>query len=316
MRTALLIGINDYSFGPLKGCINDANNMAAVLNRHENGDLNFNCKVYTSDKREISRIFLRDKTHALFRSHSEAALFYFSGHGVESKLGGFLATQDAKKWDEGVNFGELISLANQSSIKEIIIILDCCHSGHLGNAPADLGEGMALLREGVSILTSSAGNEYSVEKGGAGLFTQIILEGFRGGAADIRGRITVADLYSYADQLLGPWDQRPIFKSHVSKMISIRNTQARVSKDDLKTLGRLFENKDAVFPLNPTFEFSSPSANKENADILQKLQLMAKVGLIQPVGETHMYFAAMNSKGCKMTEQGKFYWKMVKEGKL
>jgi hypothetical protein len=43
---------------------------------------------------------------------------------------------------------------------------------------------------------------------------------------------------------------------------------------------------------------------------------MNRVGLVAPVGEEHMYYAAMNSKSCKLTTLGAQYWRHVQSGKI
>ena len=43
---------------------------------------------------------------------------------------------------------------------------------------------------------------------------------------------------------------------------------------------------------------------------------MESVGLIEPVNEDHMYYAAMNSESCKLTALGYHYWQLVKKGKI
>jgi len=50
VRRALLVGIDDYPFGPLSGCVNDAHAMQEVLERNEDGSPNFACQVLTSDQ--------------------------------------------------------------------------------------------------------------------------------------------------------------------------------------------------------------------------------------------------------------------------
>jgi hypothetical protein len=40
---------------------------------------------------------------------------------------------------------------------------------------------------------------------------------------------------------------------------------------------------------------------------------MAKVNLVRPVGEDHMYYAAINNKFCEMTVLGEHYWRLVKK---
>jgi len=62
----------------------------------------------------------------------DIALFYFSGHGMITSIGGFVITTDTESYDEGVAMDEILSYANQSKAREKIIILDCCHSGAFG----------------------------------------------------------------------------------------------------------------------------------------------------------------------------------------
>ena len=50
--------------------------------------------------------------------------------------------------------------------------------------------------------------------------------------------------------------------------------------------------------------------------IFKNLQKLESVGLVCPVGEEHMYYAAMNSKSCKLTPLGQHYWNLVKSGKI
>jgi hypothetical protein len=49
---------------------------------------------------------------------------------------------------------------------------------------------------------------------------------------------------------------------------------------------------------------------------MKDLQKFEGVGLVIPVGEEHMYFAAMNSKSCRLTALGFQYWRLAKEKKL
>jgi len=38
--------------------------------------------------------------------------------------------------------------------------------------------------------------------------------------------------------------------------------------------------------------------------------------VLVPVGEDHMYYAAMNSKSCKLTVLGAHYWSLVKNERI
>ncbi|MFA0960250.1 caspase domain-containing protein [Roseivirga sp. BDSF3-8] len=316
MNRALLVGIDHYKTSPLNGCINDARSMSEALCRNDDESLNFSCMLMTSDKDKISRHALLSKIDKLFSAEADLALLYFSGHGYDDKLGGLLVTQEAQQHADGVHLDDVLTIANRADrIKQIFIILDCCHSGHMGNPPMSNGYS-AYLRKNISILTSSQGDELSMEVNGHGLFTSSILNGLTGGAADVLGRVTAASLYSYVDSMLGPWEQRPVFKSHVNKMISIRKCKPMVSFALMRKITSFFPVKDHYFPLDPSYEPTADPKNPENEGIFAKLQKYVQAGLVRPVGEEHMYFAAMNSKGCELTPQGRMYWEMVKRDRL
>lgn len=132
MRRALLVGIDTYPFSPLSGCVNDAVTMQKVLSRNEDKSPNFECKLLTTPNESITKSYLRENIEVLFSYEAEVALFYFAGHGTINNLGGYLVTQDVKRYDEGVAMRDVLTLANMAKIREVVIIPDCCHIGFLG----------------------------------------------------------------------------------------------------------------------------------------------------------------------------------------
>ena len=172
-------------------------------------------------------------------------------------------------------------------------------------------------------MTASSRDQVSMEHGGQGVFTNLFLQSLRGSAADITGKITPAGIYSFIDQSLWAWQQRPIFKTNISQFISIRDIEPRVPKSVLRKLGKYFNSPSDEVKLDPSFEFTNnpnykheviePYAKDENVKKFKELQLFESVGLIEPVDEEHMYFAAMHSKSCKLTALGLHYWKLAKD---
>jgi hypothetical protein len=116
--------------------------------------------------------------------------------------------------------------------------------------------------------------------------------------------------------LLGAWEQRPIFKSYVSKMIPLRKCKPLVALDTLRKLPSYFLNADDEFALDPTFEPEAEPKGHDNEKIFADLQKYNRASLLNPIGEEHMYFAAINSKTCGLTPLGKYYWQLTKGGKL
>jgi len=314
-KIALLVGLDDYPDSPLAGCVNDASRMAELLARHYDDDPNFECRILISSGSFVSRAVLKQAVDELFKRPAEVALLFFSGHGTANNLGGYLVTPDAKRYDEGVSMADVLTMANNSPARERIIILDCCHSGAFGQLPA-INNDSALLREGVSVLSASRASESAMEKSGSGVFTSLVIEALSGGAADVCGKVTVASVYAYVDQALGGWDQRPLFKSHVSKLVSLRTCAPAVDVQILRMLPRYFKSPSDEYPLDPSYEPDAEPKNAEHERVFGHLQKLRAARLVVPVGEEHMYFAAMNSKSCKLTALGAYYWHLANSGKL
>ena len=322
MKKALIIGINNYPSSPLGGCINDAVAFANIIKTNGDDTPNFDVKLITDvqTKSELKG-FIVD----LFSGNSDTSLLYFSGHGFINDIGGYIVTPDYKTNDEGVSMDEILLLANESNSKNKIIILDCCYSGAFGS-PKATGGRLAHIKEGVSILTASRHNEPSLEINGHGVFTNLLLDALKGGAADIRGHITPGSVYAYIDQALGEWDQRPVFKTNITRFTPLRTVYPHVPLETLRKLTEYFPNPQQQFALDPSFEDTNapvveheiiePFAKAENVALFKHLQKFQSVGLVVPVDEDFMYFAAMHSKSCALTALGYHYWRLVKDGRI
>jgi uncharacterized caspase-like protein len=321
MKKALVIGINDYPIAKLEGAINDAESVRQLLKTNGDGSPNFDVII---EKDVQTKSKLRTMIVKFFQGDSDIALLYFAGHGFLNELGGFIVTPDHENYDEGISMDEILNLANQSNIRNKIIILDCCHSGAFG-MPTQ-GGGVTPIKPGISILTACRENEPSKEINGHGVFTNLMLEAINGGAADLRGHITPGGIYAFVDQALGAHEQRPVFKTNVTQFVSVRAVIPQVSPQKLRKITDYFETPTQEYKLDPSYEDTNsvdipheiiePQSNPENVAIFKNLQKFQSVGLIVPVGEDHMYFAAMRTKSCKLTPLGYHYWRLVNEGRI
>lgn len=316
MRKALIVGINHYDFiSPLYGCVNDAHAVKEVLEVHGNNKKNFDVKLLTAtgDNNKVDKKTLKNQIKELFESEHDV-VFYFSGHGHIENTGGYLITSDCKEGDQGMPLFELMDIANKSKAKNKIIILDSCHSGFAGNFSSSGNE--AILSKGTTILTASSAKQYATEKNGSGVFTSLLVDALNGGASNLIGKITPASIYAHIDQSLGSWQQRPLFKTNLENFISLRDVQPPIPHSDLIKITSLFPEKENEFKLNPTFEFTDNSAIKKNVENFKILQKYQGIRLVIPLGEEHMYFAAMNSKSCRLTTLGQHYWKLVNDKRI
>jgi hypothetical protein len=312
MRKALVVGIDYYeNINPLFGCVNDAYAIKAVLDRHSDGTKNFdvNIEISTGPTQKIERKELKKNVEELFKDKSEIAIFYFSGHGYVESTGGYLITSECKDGDDGFSMNDLLEIANNSEARNKIIVLDCCHSGIMGKT--SLKEFKSVLSEGLTILTASSETQYAIEENGSGVFTSLFIDAMNGSASNLVGDVTPGSIYAHIDQSLGSWEQRPIFKTNVTTFTTLRKVQPPISLIDLKRLVELFPRKGEEFKLDPSFEPDSGVPDEDNVVKFRLLQKYNRINLVVPVDAEHMYYAAMESKSCKLTILGEHYWNLI-----
>ena len=325
MRKALIVGIDYYSsISHLHGCVNDAHAAKSVLERHTDGTVNFSVKLLsaTGSHDSVSRSQLKDAVKDLFAGDSETALFYFAGHGFIEVTGGYLITSECHTGDDGLSLNDVLTLANKSSAKNKVVILDSCHSGVAGASSNTEGYSCELA-EGMTILTASTAEQYATEQNGSGVFTTLLVDALSGAAANLVGEVTPGSVYAHIDQSLGPWEQRPVFKTNVKSFVSLRRVQPPIALSDLRRIVELFPSPGSEFPLDPSYEPEMKGRDPgmvppdpENTRTFAVLQKYNRINLLVPVNATNMWNAAMESKTCRLTVLGEHYRALVKKDRI
>jgi len=317
MERALLIGIDEYqNFSDLGGCVNDVDALRPLLSRHEDGGTNFECQRRTSLDGPVTRDRMLSDFDALLAGGADVALAYFAGHGAARAEDVVLAASDGTGPTPGVALSELLGKVASSQVKEIILILDCCFSGGAGGVP-QLGGTAAALRPGLALLAASRADQTAAETPhGRGQFSTYLCGGLEGGAADVLGHVTVAGLYSYLDESFGAWEQRPVFKANIERLHNLRSCKPAVSHEELRRLPDLFPTPEHEYPLDPSYEPEAEPENPEHESVFRTLQNYNRAKLLEPVGEEHMYFAAVHSTSCRLTLLGQHYRQLAGEGRI
>lgn len=327
-RRALLVGINAYEhFQKLRWCVDDALAMRQVLAFHENHDPNFDCRVLlgtemaseTSDSPSgsdrVTFNLLRVELQNLF-AFDDMVLFYFSGHGYATASGVYLVTQDGTGTLPGIPLNDILSLANDSPAREILLIIDSCYGGALGEPDHFRDVAHLSLRPGVTLLAAAGTNEVARERDGHGQFTQLVRGALKGGAKDVRGRVSAASIYAYVEQALGPWDQRPIYKSNATQLSPVRFCTPSITDEELRRLPQFFPRPDAHYFLNPSYEITHSEALFEHIAIFRIFKHYQVTGLLRPTFDEDLYFTALHSHPVELTPLGQFYWQLAKQNLL
>ena len=331
MKKALIVGIDDYGSpeSNLNGCVNDAIELASVIEANGDGSPNFDVMRIISSEGDVTTNILYSAIASLFEGEAETALLYFAGHGVVNQQtnNGFIVTRDGSHPNWGVSLADILDLANKAhpNIKSTIIILDSCQSGFAGEFSGLGNSTVSVIGNGVTILSACHKEGFAAEENGHGKFTDIMLDGLRGSASDILGRITPASLYSHVDQTLGAWEQRPIYKANVQNFITLREVSPKVPKEVLRRLPDYFPTSSHVFQLDPSFEpdrgeetekLKNIPIDDDNVRIYRELQNCNRHGLVIPDQHEHMWHSAVFSGGCKLTATGAHFRRLAEKKKI
>lgn len=329
-RRALIVGINTYGgSNDLNACIADARAMAEVLSRHKDGEKNFDCILFpdkTIAGLPVTRPKLRAALKELFDFDGDV-LLYFSGHGFLSTTGGLLCTSDATKDDWGIPMQEIVDLAMLSPARQILLVLDCCHSGAISNPAVmnkDTGKSpIATLRENMTVIAASRSSEVAIEAGGHGLFTGALLDALEGGAADHMGFVTAPALYAYVSRRFTAWDQRPVYKTNATEVFIVRECEPLIARLLLRQLTTYFPNADYKYRLDPEYEPEDEHGNvkepvnKEKVKIAQLFKSYRDAGLLKPSDpKQQLYWVARRCETVELTPRGREYWWLVVNEKV
>jgi hypothetical protein len=330
-RRALVVGINQYQLGNLGAAVADADAMARVLRRHADGELNFDCRLLLDrmeDGTPITRRALRLALQELFSPEFKGdALLYFSGHGALTPVGGYLCAFDSAPDDWGVPMQEVVDWANRSSARSILLLLDCCHSGEIGNPPGFQGPGggnpLAVLREDLTVIAASHRLQPSLEAAGQGLFTAAVLDALEGGAADHLGWVTAPAIYAYVERRFGQWGQRPIYKSHATGVTVVRQCAALIERLKLRELARHFPTREHRYQLDPEYEPEDEHGNirepvnQEKVAIARLFKDYRDAGLLKAsVPGEQLFWTARRGHTVELTARGREYWWLVMNDKI
>ena len=317
MKRALLIGIDDYDqFNGLRGCVNDVRALEPLVLRNDDATVNFHTQTLTSEADRVETDVVKQAVSALLAPGADVALLYFAGHGSEKANDVVLVTQDGTSTSPGYPLSELLAVIATSQVREINVVLDCCFSGGAGGVP-QFASSLAGLRAGLTILTASRADQTAAETpDGRGLFSTYFAAALDGGAADVLGTVAMASIFAYLSESFGAWNQRPTFKANIERAHELRSCAPAVPLTILQKLPRYFATAESEYPLDPTYEPEAEPDHPEHEAIFDELQKCRAAKLIEPVGAVHMYFAAMESKACRLTPLGRHYWGMATGGLL
>ncbi|MBI3269032.1 MAG: SUMF1/EgtB/PvdO family nonheme iron enzyme [Planctomycetes bacterium] len=198
-RLALLIGIGTYgnpAWPDLDAPPTDVAALAEILADDQRGAW----KLYAPiDMVPTDAAGLTTLVENFFEGKG-SRLLYYSGHGLANKRGVWLVTPDGRPGAEGVSLGDLLRVAAQSRVEDVLLLLDCCYGGAATPIADQAFRGTAARPSGAadgapvcSVLAASSPADLAWEKGGHGVFTRELLQGLAR-AGDDEGCVRIGAL--------------------------------------------------------------------------------------------------------------------------
>ena len=176
-RQALVIGNAAYTDSPLRNPVNDARAISAALTR-----LGFEVSTVTdADRRSMERAMVAFSESL---DADSTALFYYAGHGVQSRGRNYLLPIDARLDSEtalrfeAVDIGALIEEIALKRSKVNFVVLDACRNNPFERRVRGSGKGLAAIdaAQGTLIAYATSPGSVAVDgEGDNGLYTSELL---------------------------------------------------------------------------------------------------------------------------------------------
>ena len=242
---ALVIGISDYQspIPKLPAVANDVREMAALLGSEKGQFPAQNVLRLTDAEATCNKVIEAIET-TFAKVETDSPVFaYMAGHG--SVVGGeyYFVAQDTSVKDirkTGVPLSRIKEAFDASPSQQAFLWLDFCHSGGIlardvavgGQVTAEPDDRQVLSRslevmqgQGKLIVAACSPSQSAWESAnvGHGLFTEALLKGLKGEAAN-QGEVTINSLFDYIDKRMGSDRQRPMMFGQMTGRVILTRT--------------------------------------------------------------------------------------------
>jgi hypothetical protein len=205
---AVIIGVSRYNHMPaLKYTDDDAFHLYAFLKSPEGGAIPDEQISLLIDEQGNRKDIISSLQQTLYKAdENDVVIVYYSGHGLQGRL----IPSDFDGYSNAVKYDEIKNIVEQSNAQHKIVITDACHSGSLLAARNPLSfqlsgfyQQLSEARNGIAFITSSKGEEVSLESSGLrhGIFSHYLIQGLRGAADENDDAIvTISELYNFIEK--------------------------------------------------------------------------------------------------------------------
>ncbi|MER2089067.1 MAG: caspase family protein [Sporosarcina sp.] len=219
MYKALIIAVDTYIMATdLPNTINDANEIKNLL--LEEPSLFQSSNVQYIHGNIATKTVLEASLNNFFNSaKTEDILFlYWAGHGALINDGTFFVPFDAADPNSMIRMNFVRELIDKTKANIVLSFFDTCHSGAIARkTQREILRGIEVIGEGKILIAACTADQSAWDRNGHGAFTDYLIQGLKGGAANTQGDIDIYNLYSFISTNLkvefADSSQIPVMKS-------------------------------------------------------------------------------------------------------
>ena len=247
-RVALVIGNSAYKESPLKNPANDAADMAAALK-----ELGFKVTLRTDASQRQMKQALREFAQDLRRGG--VGLFYFAGHGVQSKGRNFLipvganVETEAELEDESVDANLVLSYMDEAQNRVNIVVLDACRNNPFARSFRSASRGLAQMEaaKGSFVAFATAPGSVAADgEGRNGVYTEHLLASLKEADGDIDKvfRRVAANVSTVTGGKQVPWVASSLTGDFYFRMPAARDdTKLKQAEQERAALAKALEDE-------------------------------------------------------------------------
>ncbi|NMH74957.1 caspase family protein [Bacillus sp. RO2] len=217
---ALIIAVDQYnSANALPNTVNDALEIKRLLVESPSFFKEQDVQVF---KGTISRgNILLSALNSFFESaiDTDVLFLFWAGHGAFINNEGYFVPFDGDICSPNksmIKMSEVRDMIEKTTASTVLSFFDTCHSGAITrNIQQDMHRGLEVKGAGKVLIAACTESQYAWDRGGHGAFTDYLIRGLEGEAADRNGDIDVYNLYSFVSKRLKEEfpNQSPVIKS-------------------------------------------------------------------------------------------------------
>jgi hypothetical protein len=230
-NSALIIGVGQYPTGikKLPAVAADVREIGNLLGSEGGNFKSGEIKVLADTDASRDAILNELRTVLLQATPDQTTFVYMAGHGSLKDRRFFFLPHDTDRnalAETAIPLTEIKEMFDHSPSERLFMWLDFCHSGGIlargDNAPTEASASESIARtlsvvkgEGKVIMCACTPEQSAYEGPSHGHYTQYLLSGLKGAAANSSGEVTPNSLHDYLDQQMGSDQQTPVLHGTV-----------------------------------------------------------------------------------------------------